>query len=75
MDVPRIPTMIMLMVAEKAVAPVESEGGSGTTSWTTSGWPWAPAAAWKVCCSSPATNLLAALATSSTGSGPGSNAP
>jgi hypothetical protein len=32
MEVPRIPAMTRLMVAENEVAPVESEGGSGATS-------------------------------------------
>jgi hypothetical protein len=55
--------------------PLESELGSGTTSWTTSVCPWLRVAARNVSSSRRATAALAALATSNLGRGPASNAP
>jgi hypothetical protein len=67
--------MIRPRIAEKVVAPVESEAGSGTTSWTMRGRPDVRLIVPKVRCSKAATGVLAAVATSNTAVGAGWNAP
>jgi hypothetical protein len=67
--------MMRPRIAEKVVAPVESEAGSGTTSSTMSGRPDVLLIVAKVRCSKAATAGLAAVATSSTAVGAGWNAP
>ena len=74
-EVPAIPAMMRLRTSEKLVAPLESDGGRGTRSWTARGRPDRLAALAKVLCSNAATGGLAALATSRTGEGTGWNAP
>jgi hypothetical protein len=63
--------MMRLRIAEKAVAPLESDGGSGTRSWIASARLDRLGTLAKVLCSKAATAGLAALAISRTGEGTG----
>ena len=67
--------MMRLRTTEKVVAPVESDDGSGATSWTASARPDRLDTLANVLCNNAATAKLAALATSMTGEGAGWNAP
>jgi hypothetical protein len=73
--VPNSPAMMRLKTAEVVVAPLESDDGSGTRSWTARARPDRLATVPKVLCSKTATGRLAALATSRTGRGTGWKAP